>query len=279
MRGHHVDFVSASFLQDLRSRNKALHVINDVILWAGGACLRGPSSLHLLQNWTPGLSPSTWTAVVCPEQGRVMLPCAHVNTCACSVRLHRDIRVLHGGMGTGQKWPVGMAPGRRVVTLNFLRADLCCLQPLADAHLSTYISAMCLSGMPDKPGRMPSQRHGKPSAKQRAHCPRRWGRRTTMMAMRPPTSPTTVMGGFSLAIITSETRQIPRPQSVRGPGQTGSQPHSLTAPPHEGSIPSFHSCGVYCVFTALSTRPVTFLECVWVSVYIHACVGVSLLSC
>lgn len=28
---------------------------------------------------------------------------------------------------------------------------------------------------------------------------------TTMMAMRPPTSPTTVMGGFSLAIITIKT--------------------------------------------------------------------------
>lgn len=32
---------------------------------------------------------------------------------------------------------------------------------------------------------------------------------TTMIAMRPPTSPTTVIGGFSLAIITR--KQITRP--------------------------------------------------------------------
>lgn len=38
--------------------------------------------------------------------------------------------------------------------------------------------------------------------------------RTTMIAMLPPTSPTTVIGGFSLAIITGKTKRMTRPQSV-----------------------------------------------------------------
>lgn len=35
-----------------------------------------------------------------------------------------------------------------------------------------------------------------------------------MMAMRPPTSPTTVIGGFSLAIITVETKQHTSPEPL-----------------------------------------------------------------